>query len=236
MLTCAAVAFDVPPFSTFGRPQAPRSVESNLPSTAADELRTSLPSPLAIYRPQDSALSEHLATQKVEEVEEQSFATLAARQTDDQKTSNASVHRLLTASHAQDSAAEVVGDLAKSSMSTVAVETTESQPTGAAEPVPTFVGLWAPDPGTCSARSFRDGALPALISTDGASAGETFCMFTDKKYSESGWTVVAKCSSPRERWTANVRLSVKDDRLTWTSKRGTQAYARCAPDVLLAAR
>src|SRR5215210_5460354 len=80
MLTCAAVAFDVPPFSTFGRLQAPRSVEWNLPSTAADELRTSLPSPLAIYRPEDSAISEQLATtQKVDEVEEHSFATLAAR-------------------------------------------------------------------------------------------------------------------------------------------------------------
>ena len=102
MLTCAAVAFDVPPFSTFGRPQAPRSVESNLPSTAADELRTSLPSPLAIYRPEESAISEQLATQKVDKVEEHSFGTLAAPQTDDQKGSSASVHRLLTASHAQD--------------------------------------------------------------------------------------------------------------------------------------
>jgi hypothetical protein len=31
-------------------------------------------------------------------------------------------------------------------------------------------------------------------------------------------------------------LSVRDNHLTWSSKRGTQAYARCAPDVLIAAR
>jgi len=103
------------------------------------------------------------------------------------------------------------------------------------EGMATFVGVWAPDAGTCSARNLRDGVLPAVISTDGAWAGETFCMFTNKKQTEAGWNVVAKCSNPRERWTANVRLAVKDNRLTWTSKRGAQAYTRCAPDVLMVA-
>ena len=98
----------------------------------------------------------------------------------------------------------------------------------------TFVGVWAPDVGTCSARDFREGVLPTVISTDGAWAGETFCMFTNKKQMETGWTVVAKCSNPRERWTSKLRLTVNDNRLTWTSKRGTQAYTRCAPDVLMA--
>jgi hypothetical protein len=99
----------------------------------------------------------------------------------------------------------------------------------------TIVGVWAPNPGTCSARDFREGALPAVISTDGAWAGETFCMFSNKKQTETGWSVVAKCSSPKERWTANVRLTVKDNRLIWTSRRGTQAYTRCPSDVLMAA-
>jgi hypothetical protein len=95
-------------------------------------------------------------------------------------------------------------------------------------------GVWAPNAGTCSARDFREGALPTVISADGAWAGETFCMFSNKKQTETGWSVVAKCSSPRERWTANVRLTVKDNHLTWTSKRGSQVYSRCAPDVLMA--
>ena len=94
-----------------------------------------------------------------------------------------------------------------------------------------IVGVWAPDAGTCSARNFRQGDLPTVISTDGAWAGETFCIFTKKKQTEIGWRVVAKCSSPRERWTANVRLTVNDSRLTWTSERGTQVYTRCRPDV-----
>jgi hypothetical protein len=97
-----------------------------------------------------------------------------------------------------------------------------------------IVGVWAPDAGICSARNFRDGDLPTVISNDGAWAGETFCMFTKKKQTETGWRVVAKCSSPRERWTANVRLTVNDSRLTWTSERGTQVYSRCKPDVLTA--
>jgi hypothetical protein len=98
----------------------------------------------------------------------------------------------------------------------------------------TIVGVWAPDAGTCSARSFRDGVLPTVINTDGAWAGDTFCMFTKQKQTETGWSVVAKCSNPGERWTSHVRLTVNENRLTWTSKRGTQAYTRCAPDVLMA--
>jgi len=96
------------------------------------------------------------------------------------------------------------------------------------------LGVWAPDAGSCSARDFRDGLLPTVITAEGAWAGETFCLFTKHEPSETGWRVIAKCSSPRERWTSHVRLTVSENRLTWTSKRGTQAYTRCAPDVLMA--
>jgi hypothetical protein len=99
----------------------------------------------------------------------------------------------------------------------------------------TIVGVWAPDAGNCSARNFRAGVLPAVINAEGAWAGETFCAFKNQKQTETGWRVVAKCSNPRERWTVNVRLTVQDNRLTWTSKRGTQTYTRCPPDVLMAA-
>ncbi len=98
----------------------------------------------------------------------------------------------------------------------------------------TIVGIWAPDASTCSARNFREGLLPAIINTDGAWAGETFCTFKNQKQTDTDWRVVASCSNPREQWTANVRLTVKGNRLIWTSKRGTQAYTRCAPNVLMA--
>ena len=99
-----------------------------------------------------------------------------------------------------------------------------------------IVGVWAPDAGTCSARDFRDGVLPTVITAEGAWAGETFCIFTKRTEMDKGWRAVAKCSTPRESWTAHVRLKVSDNRLIWTSERGTQAYSRCGPDVLMAAK
>jgi hypothetical protein len=99
-----------------------------------------------------------------------------------------------------------------------------------------IVGVWAPDAGTCSARDFRDGVLPTVITNEGAWAGETFCIFTKRTETDRGWKAVAKCSTSRESWTAHVRLKVHDNRLIWTSERGTQAYSRCGPDVLMAAR
>jgi len=99
---------------------------------------------------------------------------------------------------------------------------------------PAIVGVWAPDTGACSARDFQDGVLPTVITNEGAWAGETFCMFTKRKETEKGWTVVAKCSGSRERWISKVRLTVTENRLTWASKRGTQAYTRCRPDILMA--
>jgi hypothetical protein len=99
-----------------------------------------------------------------------------------------------------------------------------------------IVGVWAPDAGNCSARNFREGLLPTVITGEGAWAGETFCIFKNKEQTETGWRVVAKCSNQREQWTSNVRLTISENRLTWTSKRGTQIYTRCAPEVLMAAR
>jgi hypothetical protein len=125
---------------------------------------------------------------------------------------------------------------------TMAADTQESRPAEpaadhappeAAKPNP-VVGVWSPDGGNCSARDFKDGTLPTVINAEGAWAGETFCVFTKRKETEAGWRVVAKCSAPRARWTSNVRLTVSDNRLTWASERGTQAYTRCAPDVLMA--
>jgi len=97
-----------------------------------------------------------------------------------------------------------------------------------------FVGVWAPDTDSCSMRLFRQGTLPTFINLDGAWAGETFCAFKEKEQTETGWKVVARCASSRERWTANIRLTVNGNRLTWTSGRGTQSYTRCETDVLMA--
>jgi hypothetical protein len=104
-----------------------------------------------------------------------------------------------------------------------------------AQPLASIAGIWAPDATTCSAQHFRDGTLPAVINADGAWAGDTFCTFKNHKQADAGWRVMASCSSPREHWTTEVHLTVKDNRLMWKSKRGTQAYARCGPDFRVAA-
>ena len=96
-----------------------------------------------------------------------------------------------------------------------------------------FVGIWATDARACSALD-RSGFLLTVIDTDGARAGETLCTFESKRQTKLGWDVVARCSNSHERWTANVSLSVKDNRLSWKSQRGTQTYLRCQREEMMA--
>jgi 3-phenylpropionate/trans-cinnamate dioxygenase ferredoxin reductase subunit len=95
-------------------------------------------------------------------------------------------------------------------------------------------GVWASHIKGCSPHENSQGFLPAVISPEGAWAGETTCAFRNRKETERGWDVVASCSNVHERWTAKVRLKVAGDRLVWSSRRGTQAYFRCNPGVRLA--
>ena len=96
-----------------------------------------------------------------------------------------------------------------------------------------FVGIWAADARACSALD-RSGFLLTVIDTDGARAGETLCAFESKRQTKLGWDVVARCSNSHERWTANVSLSVKDNRLSWNSQRGTETYLRCQREEMMA--
>jgi hypothetical protein len=100
---------------------------------------------------------------------------------------------------------------------------------GDVEQAEAFVGIWGSDASACSPRLNRKGFLPAVIDGEGAWAGETFCTFERKKHTAEGWDVVAKCSNTHDRWTANVRLIINGDQLTWTSERGSVSYLRCQP-------
>lgn len=111
---------------------------------------------------------------------------------------------------------------------------TARQETPDPTPLATIAGVWVPDASTCSARTLRDGLLPTIINPEGAWAGETFCTFKNARQTETGWRVAANCSNSTEHWTTDVRLSLKDDRLTWSSRRGTQIYSRCAADFMTA--
>jgi len=92
-----------------------------------------------------------------------------------------------------------------------------------------FVGVWGADASACSPRPGRSGFLPAVIGSRGAHAGETSCTFASKRRTARGWNVVANCANAQDRWTANVRLMIIGDQLTWTSERGSQSYLRCQP-------
>jgi len=96
-----------------------------------------------------------------------------------------------------------------------------------AEQAEAFVGIWGIDASACSPQRNRKGFLPAVIDGEGAWAGETFCTFKRKKHTAVGWDVVANCSNTHERWTANVRLIINGEQLTWTSERGSISYLRC---------
>jgi hypothetical protein len=90
-----------------------------------------------------------------------------------------------------------------------------------------FVGRWATDVKACSPKAGKGGYLPTVIESNRARAGETSCSFKDKRQTGERWQVTAECAAPRERWTARIQLVVKQDRLTWTSERGSQHYLRC---------
>jgi naphthalene 1,2-dioxygenase ferredoxin reductase component len=106
----------------------------------------------------------------------------------------------------------------------------------AAEPTKDMVvaGVWAPDASACPSAQNRKRLIPAVITADGASAGDTFCAFRRKKQTDSGLDVVANCSNAKQKWTARVRLTVNGNRLVWASERGTQAYLRCEPNLRMA--
>jgi hypothetical protein len=100
------------------------------------------------------------------------------------------------------------------------------------KPSVNFAGLWAPTANACSPKSNSRELLPAVISHEGAWAGDVSCQFRRLKQAGDVAVVAASCSNGRQRWTANVRLAVERDRLIWSSQRGSQTYVRCDPRII----
>ena len=97
-----------------------------------------------------------------------------------------------------------------------------------------FVGRWGPDAMACSRGPRKGGFLPTMIESSGARAGDVTCAFKEKRQTGEAWDIVAQCTKAREHWTARIRLAVKNDRLTWTSERGSQTYVRCSDSLQVA--
>jgi hypothetical protein len=98
-----------------------------------------------------------------------------------------------------------------------------------AQALPAYVGVWALEARACSARQETQEFIPLVIESHRARAGKASCSFRSKREVDEGWDISAECTSSGERWTAQIRLSVSDARLTWTSERGTEQYVWCTP-------
>ena len=90
----------------------------------------------------------------------------------------------------------------------------------------TFVGGWGIDADQC--RQTPDNRAPVTISTRSAEAFGTTCQFDSTQRERANeWRIRAACADGRDRWNANIRLTLSGSRLTWTSERGTVTYLRC---------
>ena len=91
-----------------------------------------------------------------------------------------------------------------------------------------IAGKWAAHRAACSERSRnRTAHLPLTIDQRGARAGGASCSFRRTEQNGNRWSVAATCTSDTESWTANVRLVLAGNKLTWSSERGAQTYTRC---------
>jgi hypothetical protein len=111
-----------------------------------------------------------------------------------------------------------------------------AEPLAAAPADDSYEGIWAPNQRACSPRLNRKGFLPAVISSDGAWAGDTSCAFASTKRTGNKWSFAAMCSNSRASWKTTVSLTVTGNRLTWKSARGTQTYVRCEDHLIQAGR
>jgi DNA-binding helix-hairpin-helix protein with protein kinase domain len=83
-----------------------------------------------------------------------------------------------------------------------------------------FIGGWSSELACPTGVELEVSSKRAAVST-GA------CEFTNIVGEQGGWRIRANCRVAENSWTANIRLQVRADRLTWSSERGTTTYFRC---------
>jgi DNA-binding helix-hairpin-helix protein with protein kinase domain len=90
---------------------------------------------------------------------------------------------------------------------------------------PLYVGEWTPEVGACQGES---GAPPLRITRERADAGGSYCLFSSiRPGSSNSWRVAARCFVQGETWSTTIHLSVQNNRLRWSSTRGSADYYRC---------
>jgi len=84
-----------------------------------------------------------------------------------------------------------------------------------------FVGRWSTTP--CRTKELR-----LSINSRGArSSTGSVCEFHDLALDNRGWRVRTTCSHGDQRWTANGKFTLMDNKLLWTSGRDVISYFRC---------
>jgi hypothetical protein len=94
-----------------------------------------------------------------------------------------------------------------------------------------FVGGWAQDASSCADALVK-------ITASRATSGKATCDFDSMRQEADGrWRVQAHCelapslrtADTENSWTANIKLTLEDRRLTWESEKGIESYHRCSP-------
>ena len=95
-----------------------------------------------------------------------------------------------------------------------------------------FVGGWAQDASSCADRD-----APVKITASRAKSEQSTCEFSSiQQEAEGRWRVQAHCelapslrtADTENSWTANIKLTIEDRRLTWESEKGSESYYRCS--------
>jgi peptidoglycan hydrolase-like protein with peptidoglycan-binding domain len=84
----------------------------------------------------------------------------------------------------------------------------------------TFLGRWGDDAADCL-------STPIQISEREAKSANSICKFGTVRREDNGWRIQAVCTAGGETWSDNVRLSVSDGRLTWSTDTLTKVYMKC---------
>jgi hypothetical protein len=104
-------------------------------------------------------------------------------------------------------------------------DTQQGHPTApapaSARAAPTFIGDWTDDISRCE-------ETPLVINAHAAKSASGECDFGFvAREAANRWRVGAICTSEGQFWRANIALKVVDQKLIWSSERGTEIYVRC---------
>src|SRR5260221_4259051 len=104
------------------------------------------------------------------------------------------------------------------------LSTQEQLASNSATPIArSFIGNWS----ISECRLERDQDAPLSINSRRARSSGGACEFLKISYSGPAWRIQALCQVDKERWSANITLTLGGNQLTWASERGIARYFRC---------